>query len=131
MSLNKRAKRFFTSLTTLRLIFMAWLIINLFIFLMPVSFEQSIFKNSDKIYHIFFSLVTAFLLYFSFRKWKFTFLGSFLFPILYGLFIEILQNFLPHREFSFTDLLCDASGGAIFVVYIFLSKNFSKATLSF
>ncbi len=131
MSLNKRAKRRLSFPIIFRLIFMVWLIINLFIFFMPVSFEQSIFKNSDKIYHIFFSLVTAFLFYFSFKNWKVALLGSFLFPVLYGFFIETLQNFLPYREFSILDLLCNATGGAIFIVCFFLFKKLSFIRVSF
>lgn len=34
----------------------------------------------------------------------------------YGLFIEVIQAFLPTREFSLLDLLADASGAAVGLV---------------
>lgn len=123
MSLNKRVERPFSSPTAIRLIFTVWLIVNLFIFLMPISFGKSMFKNSDNVYHIFFSFLTALFFYFSFKNLKIALPGSFLFPVFYGFFIETLQNFLPYREFSTLDLLCNATGGAIFIFSFFLWKR--------
>lgn len=120
INLIERFKKFFIAPSNLRIILGIWLISNLFIFLMPVSIGKSIFKNSDKIYHFLFSFVTAFIFYFSFKSWKFVLPGSLIFPVGYGFFIEILQTFLPYRDFSIFDLFFDTLGGTIFILGFFL-----------
>jgi VanZ family protein len=46
--------------------------------------------------------------------------------ILYGIFIEIVQYFLPYRIFSFYDILADIIGICVgFIVLIFYNKIFA------
>lgn len=64
---------------------------------------------SDKLQHAAAFFVLAFLLDFAWphRPWKWT---KWL-PLLgYGLFIEVVQYFIPFREFSLWDLAADAAG---------------------
>lgn len=122
-NLIERGRKLFDTSSIPRVIFVLWLILNFFVLIFPISIGQSILKNSDKIYHFLFSFVTAFLFYFSFKKLKLAIFGSFLFPVLYGFFIEILQSFLPYRDFSIYDLFSDTLGGAFFILGFFLWKK--------
>jgi len=64
---------------------------------------------SDKANHIFAFYVLALLVDFSFPKDRLGF--SKVFALLsYGLLIEVIQHFLPHRTSSVLDLLADGVG---------------------
>ncbi len=108
---------------TFKTLFFIWIIFTMFVFLTPVSFRESLFKNSDKIYHIISSFITASLFYLSFKGKKWALLGSILFTIFYGLIIEILQFFLPCRDFSTLDLISDGLGAGIFLCFSLLFKQ--------
>lgn len=100
-----------------QIIFYFWIIFETFIFLLPAP-EKIPFKNSDQIFHITFSFITALLFYFSFKGRKLDLLGSFVFAISYGLLMEILQGLLPFRDFSLIDFFSDVFGAGIFVIGI-------------
>jgi VanZ family protein len=113
----------------IQITFTLWLISNLFIFLYPISLSKSIPKNYDKIYHFCFSFLTAYLYYLSFIKRELVLIESFFFTLIYGFIIEILQSFLPYRDFSILDLICDGIGAFIFLTIILILKRI-RASLS-
>jgi VanZ family protein len=68
---------------------------------------------SDKINHIAAFCALAFLLDFSFPQSELG-VAKILLLLGYGLLIEIVQSFLPHRTASLFDLLADAAGIALY-----------------
>jgi VanZ family protein len=64
---------------------------------------------SDKLNHLLAFYVLAFLLDFSFPSSELG-AGKFFVLLVYGLFIEVVQFFLPDRTASLLDLLADAAG---------------------
>lgn len=103
-------------------IFLVWIILTLLIFLSPISFSTGTFKNSDKFYHSLFSFITAFLFYFAFRGWRKVLIGSFIFSVLYGLFLEIVQGFVSYRDFSLADFFADILGAGFFLAGFIFSR---------
>lgn len=68
---------------------------------------------NDKINHTFAFFVLTFLAYLGFPKIKNSLL--IITPlVIYGVLIELTQQYLPHREFSLLDLVADISGCLIF-----------------
>jgi VanZ family protein len=68
---------------------------------------------NDKVNHILAFYVLGFLADFSFPRKKLGF--SKVLPLLgFGLFIEVIQYFLPYRSFSLYDLAADAAGLAVY-----------------
>ena len=65
--------------------------------------------NYDKINHLATFLVLALLVDFSFPNSRFNSVKIFLL-LGYGLSIEIIQHFLPHRMFSMLDIVADSFG---------------------
>lgn len=72
---------------------------------------------NDKVSHILAFYVLALLGDFSFPEHKFD-PGKILLLLAYGLFIEIIQYFLPYRTFSLLDLLADAIGLVLYSLSI-------------
>jgi len=68
---------------------------------------------NDKLKHLLAFAVFAFLTDFSFPRTSLGFLKV-LTLLGYGMFIEIVQYFLPYREFSMYDLLADGIGIGIY-----------------
>ena len=72
---------------------------------------------NDKLGHFLAFLYLAILVDFSFPASRFGLLK--VLPLLaYGLFIEVIQYFLPHRMFSFLDILADGGGVLIYALLI-------------
>lgn len=70
---------------------------------------------NDKLNHIFAFFVLALLADFSFPENKFNF--RIIIPLMgYGLAIEFIQYFLPHRMFSLFDVAADALGLLIYAL---------------
>ena len=70
---------------------------------------------NDKVTHVLAFYVLALLADYSSPKVKFN-LGKGLTILGYGLLIEVIQYFLPYREFSLLDLAADGVGIATYVV---------------
>ena len=70
---------------------------------------------NDKVNHALAFYVLAFLADYSVPKVRFN-LGNGLTILGYGLLIEVIQYFLPYREFSLFDLAADAIGIAVYVL---------------
>ena len=88
----------------------------------PSSGQPSAFLYSDKLNHFIAFFTLAFLIDFSYLKeskvFKFEFLVGF------GLAIEVCQSFLPHREFSWIDLLMDSFAiASYFLLAVILTRR--------
>jgi VanZ family protein len=76
----------------------------------------------DKFGHILAFLYLAFLIDYSFPASSFNL--SKIFPLLvYGVLIEVIQYYLPHRMFSFLDMLADGGGLVIYAMLIPVLKH--------
>ncbi len=84
----------------------------------------------DKLVHIFFFSVLMVLLLYGLQKineHRIFFVNLILIAIVYciglGIIIEILQLFVPGRDFSLLDIVADASGtGLGYLIFIFVRK---------
>lgn len=72
---------------------------------------------NDKLGHVLAFVYLAFLVDFSFSESRFNVYKVFLL-LAYGLLIESVQYFLPHRMFSLLDLLADGGGIALYALLI-------------
>jgi len=84
---------------------------------------------NDKLNHIFAFFVLSLLADFSFPEKKF-FPAIFLLLMTYGLIIEIIQYFLPHRMFSLFDIAGDAMGIVIYRTFFPLLKKGAAAVFN-
>ena len=107
------------------IVFRVMLVISLLliIYLATAELEYPVMTSiNDKFGHILAFVMLAFLLDFSFPANSFNL--SKIFPILvYGMLIEVIQYFLPHRTFSLLDMLADGSGLVIYVLLIPILKH--------
>lgn len=74
----------------------------------PAKDQPSLFLISDKLNHLAAFFTLSLLLDYALPNLKTPFKFSILFG--YGIFIELVQAQIPHREFSYLDLLTDAIG---------------------
>ena len=72
-------------------------------------------NNWDKLNHIFAFILLYILLSVGYEKRVFI---NVLFLLLYGILIEVIQYFIPNREFSILDIFADLVG--IFIGYLFI-----------
>lgn len=78
--------------------------------------EPSVIDNlNDKVNHVLAFYVLAFLADYSAPKLRFN-LSKGLTILGYGLLIEVIQYFLPYREFSLLDLAADGVGVAAYAI---------------
>jgi len=102
------------------LIFRVLLVLSLLLitYLVTTELNHPIMTSmNDKLGHILTFVILAFLLDYSFPANSFNL--SKIFPLLvYGMLIEVIQYFLPHRTFSLLDMLADCSGLVIYVLLI-------------
>ena len=92
-------------------------------FLATASIQVPVAKDiNDKINHIAAFYVLSLLVDFSWPKTGFRF-SKVLWLLGYGLAIEIVQYFLPHRAFSLFDVGADAVGLLLFWLSVPLLKN--------
>jgi len=81
---------------------------------MPVEMPEALtFPFHDKVLHGLNYLILAFIVANTLAletKWQ-NMLFSFLYAFTLGLIIEILQYFIPYRNFDVIDILCNFAGG--------------------
>ncbi|MGB2782981.1 MAG: VanZ family protein [Atribacterota bacterium] len=53
------------------------------------------------------------------------------FSVLYGIFNEIYQYFIPEREFSFGDILANSLGIITFLVMVYIFQNKKRKKVNF
>ncbi len=98
--------------------FRAALVVTLVItmYLATTQQEPSVIDNlNDKVNHVLAFYVLAFLADYSAPKVRFN-LSKGLAILGYGLLIEVIQYFLPYREFSLFDLAADGVGVAAYAI---------------
>ncbi len=79
---------------------------------------------NDKIVHLTAFFVLALCADYAFPRRRFDWFTAS--PLLgYGLLIEIMQFFIPHRSFSLADLAADAAGLAVYAATAFILRQFS------
>ncbi|MEW6109928.1 MAG: VanZ family protein [Nitrospirota bacterium] len=96
-----------------------WLILTLVLSLLPVSGPQTDMPL-DKVVHFVFYGIGAILFYRYFAIRISNIRAVYLSVIIasaYGVFMEILQHFMPYRSFSFGDMAANASGALIFCIF--------------
>ena len=88
------------------------------------------YADADKLVHVFMFIPLTFLMIIGFRK-QHTFRGlkvnavpySLVFCSFYGVFIEVVQFFLPHRGIEFADIMADTMGVVLgFFIYYMVYK---------
>lgn len=100
------------TLITFRVALVVTLIITMY--LATAQQAPSVIDNlNDKVNHVLAFYVLAFLADYSAPKLRFN-LGKGLTILGYGLLIEVIQYFLPYREFSLLDLTADGVGIAAY-----------------
>jgi len=82
----------------------------------PVTIPSA--AGEDKISHFLIYFLLCFLFYWN----GFSLVLSLVFSICYGVFLEIVQFFLPFRTFSFLDILANSLGAGLFCLMRFSKK---------
>jgi VanZ family protein len=105
-----------TSIIIFRIMFIVSLL--LIAYLTTTELEHPVMTSvNDKLGHVPAFIYLAFLVDYSFPASRFGLLK--ILPLLaYGLFIEVIQHYLPHRMFSFLDMLADGVGVVIYALFI-------------
>ncbi len=86
--------------------------------------------HKDKIVHLIMYIVLSAIICIEQKRQKKTILNKnklkiFIICTLYGIFIEIIQYFLPYRGFEIADMIADSLGAAIGILLI--SKTITKS----
>lgn len=98
-----------------RIIFFIYL--SLILYLAVTSQEIEVVKNSlDKLNHFAAFFVLYVLLTFAFANISIFY--RFVISLAFGFFIEVIQYFLPNREFSLFDILADIVGICLGIIFI-------------
>ena len=101
-----------TTLIAFRVALAATLVMTMY--LATAQQEPSVIDNlNDKVNHVLAFYVLAFLADYSAPKLRFN-LSKGLTIMGYGLLIEVIQYFLPNRQFSLLDLAADGAGIAVY-----------------
>lgn len=109
---------------TFRAAFLIAALVAMYFATTPASIVSSL-NISDKVQHALAFCVLALLLDFSFPSHRFGF-AKIATLLAYGLFIEVVQYFIPYRSFSLYDWLADGVGIAL---YLFMSPTFKSLAL--
>jgi len=107
------------------IIFRVMLVLSLLliIYLATAELDHPVMTSvNDKFGHILAFVILAFLLDFSFPASSYN-LSKILPLLAYGILIEIIQYYLPHRMFSLLDMLADAGGLVIYAMFIPMLKH--------
>jgi VanZ family protein len=107
------------------IIFRVMLIVSLLLitYFLTTELKHPIMTSvNDKLGHILAFIYLAFLVDYSFPASRFGLLK--ILPLLaYGLFIEVVQHYLPHRMFSILDILADSAGIVIYILFVPVLKH--------
>jgi VanZ family protein len=108
---------------------MAWALVILVLSLLPVSDPGDLgaLPHLDKIIHVFFYATLSFLTLRDIISGKKDlasnpgfYLQAFLYALIFGVLIELVQWALPYRSFEFMDILANAFGACCGLVIFFL-----------
>lgn len=105
------------------LFFIAIIVID-FLAFSSSGVEDHISTGWDKLNHLLAFGVLYVLVSLGFRKWSMKFKVVLL--LIYAIHIEMIQYFIPGREFSFLDIFADGVGIAIgIVVFAYTPKSYT------
>ncbi len=110
--------------TVLKSAFFGWLILLTVLSLVPSSGISV--EVSDKLLHYIAYFITTAWICLAFRQKKlFSIFLCSVFIFLYSIAIEIVQHFMPAREFSFKDIIANLSGilSFVFIYTVYLSSK--------
>jgi VanZ family protein len=101
------------------------LLISCYAAFKPID-EAIIIHMNDKSMHLIAFFVLSFLLHLSHQK--ISFIKMLILLSCFGMGIEIVQAFLPHRSFELYDWLADIGGISIYLCFVapFIKSRFSK-----
>ncbi len=92
-----------------------WCAVIAILYLATTSVDHKVQSTfNDKFNHLFAFIVLSFLAHIAYSKMQKIKWAAALF--FYGLLIECIQYFLPHREFSLLDLATDALGIIVYLI---------------
>lgn len=94
--------------TALKISFWFVLFLLVYLTLTPSPPKPISFTNIDKFYH--FSAFAGLTFFFTAAYRKINKLTIIMISVLLGVLIEIIQNYVPNRGFSFADMLADTIG---------------------
>jgi VanZ family protein len=117
-------------------LYIGWIVIIAVLTLIPgkalPQFDWN-FLSIDKIIHFSIFCIMTFLGAISlknghrFAKTTIPVLVSLLIAIFYGTFLELMQSFIPNREFDYADLAANIGGSAVGVlVFLYVNTKISK-----
>jgi VanZ family protein len=101
--------------TIARILLCAAVVFTLYEATMPNPFRSPVTDNSDKFLHALAFFTLAFLADMSFPSVK-LFLRKLIFLLFFGIFIELVQVYLPWRSAEMMDLVADGAGMVLYFV---------------
>ena len=117
-------------------LYIGWIVFIAFLTLIPGKALPQIdwnFLSLDKIIHFTVFSIMTFLGCFSFKNGAYlkrTFIQvliSLFIAILYGTFLELMQSFIPDREFDYADLAANTGGSVVGVAFfLFFTLKYSS-----
>ena len=88
---------------------------------MPAVHYQVNYHHMDKIFHFIGFGAFAFFCVLAFPRLNVLWIITI--SCLLGTAVELVQSFLPHRAFSFADMLADFAGIVVAVGFLWIGKN--------
>ncbi len=104
-----------------RIVFYLNSIVLLYLTLMPSVQPQSSIQHLDKLFH--FIGFGAFAFFYRLAYPKIQESKIILLSCLLGVTVEIIQGILPHRSFSYADMIADFTGILIAVLFLWVGKR--------
>jgi len=95
------------------------LYVAVLLFLSFYKFNKVSVPGGDKLHHLAAYVVYGFIFYYTFQR-KISLILS---GILLGIFVEIVQYYLPYRSFELKDILADVAGIIISIILILIIKK--------
>ena len=102
---------FFSRRSVLKLLFWIYVVIILYFAFIPHSSSSILYM--DKVKHCLAFIIFAFLIQ---KSYKVNNLFTMLYVMLFGVFIEFVQIFIPYRSADVFDVLADITGGLIVIL---------------
>jgi len=106
------------------MVLMIWLSALFAVSVLPVSGPTTELP-ADKIEHFIAYGITAVLFFrhFVMRQYRSSFWPSVIAASAFGAAMEVIQSFIPYRQFSFGDMAANASGALVFSVIYWLWRR--------
>jgi len=99
-------------------------ILLLYLTLMPAVHHSVNYRDIDKVFHFIGFGSFAFFCVLAFSRLNT--LWAIFISCLLGMSVEIVQSFLPHRAFSFADMIADFAGIITAVIFLWIGKGIGR-----